>query len=301
MNRFLTHTGRQPIWLDDLNFIQDSFADEIKKLVQGLVGMDEEAVILTGCNMTLSNGVTSVSEGIIYLRGELLRVLPASVKIVFGADLIFESSQIMDDAGDRILLDSGTQVSCYSLHNANIVAKRILPDSDAIKVLTCPRLDDLLKARYGEVILAEGVYEHNNNDYERSSVQYTLYRHSDSYYLNFAYSGTPVPVNFSFVVDKYNENDLKALGYVNTGDTTAPYWQRCETTYGTTTIRYNKEQMDCNQDVTPVSVMVKTRYEYAIADKKNYLRCHFSLYSGISEEPNDKLCSCGGTIKLNTI
>lgn len=37
MDRFLIFEGRQPIWLDDFNFMQDAVESDIKKLVDSLL------------------------------------------------------------------------------------------------------------------------------------------------------------------------------------------------------------------------------------------------------------------------
>ena len=56
MDRFLTFEGRQPIWLDDFNFMQDAVESDIKKLVDSLLeALDYDgssAVILSGCKPT---------------------------------------------------------------------------------------------------------------------------------------------------------------------------------------------------------------------------------------------------------
>lgn len=165
MNRFLTHTGRQPIWLDDLNFIQDSFADEIKKLVQGLVGMTNDAVILTGCEVTQNeDGTYTVSEGVIYLKGEILR-LPEGVYAQIDTLRIREDVSY-DSNGDRILQDSGDEVSCYRCNNAQLTVPKILngkPDTSPY-FSGCIRLDDIISSKVKTVVLYENTIDVSKGD-----------------------------------------------------------------------------------------------------------------------------------------
>ena len=64
MNRYLINGGGQPIYLDDLQFIQDAVADTFKGVLLGLK--------LGSLNMLLNNPVTTTStmNGILYQVGE---------------------------------------------------------------------------------------------------------------------------------------------------------------------------------------------------------------------------------------
>lgn len=176
MNRFLTHEGRQPIWLDDIDFIQNTLADEIKKIVWGVMGFGEELVILSGCEKTLSDdGLFQFSKGIIYYGGELLAVPEAS--FTKDGDFRFRIVETLDPAGDRILADSGEEVGCYQLRSAYIalpITTSGRPDT-APRVAGAKRLDDIMKARTAEDVLYNG---------ELNGFRITLIRKDGTYLLS---------------------------------------------------------------------------------------------------------------------
>lgn len=179
MNRFMTFEGRQPIWLDDLDFIQDTLAEEIRKIVEGLVGDADEIVILSGCEpKPQSDGTIRYTKGVIYYRGELLSV-PEADLVDTNARIRIEETY--DQSGDRTMQDSSEEVSCYRIRTGHLVGPRNLSDRpDTLPaVADCKRLDDILKERIGEKVVCTGVY--TNDNYSRAFVHLT--RRDDTYLL----------------------------------------------------------------------------------------------------------------------
>lgn len=236
MNRFLTHTGRQPIWLDDLNFIQDSFADEIKKLVQGLVGMTNDAVILTGCEVTQNeDGTYTVSEGVIYLKGEILR-LPEGVYAQIDTLRIREDVSY-DSNGDRILQDSRDEVSCYRCNNAHLTVPKIMngkPDTSPY-FSGCIRLDDIISSKVKTVVLGNkraSLKTYIDTTPVQTKLNLLFYRKNDFYYCDLSFdsvgfckcSSEGILPNVSILSPEW-----EALGASKNLNSNDPSWEQCFT------------------------------------------------------------------------
>lgn len=111
MNKFLTHEGGQPIWLEDIDFMQESVRDTFKVLLSSIVGEYENtehpdhACILQGCETTDEG----VSPGYIYYRGEILPFDGHPEPLSPGNNWL-ETYTV--DRGDRIL-KNGVKVQCW--------------------------------------------------------------------------------------------------------------------------------------------------------------------------------------------
>lgn len=224
MNRFLTHTGRQPIWLDDINFIQDSIADEIKKLVQGLIGFDDEIVILSGCQKAVSlDGSVSVTKGVIYYDGELLSVPATSFATDPGLRIRVISQ--FDPSGDRNLHDTGEEVSCYNTRRAAITGPKISGKPDTAPSLsTCRRLEDILLERTNTLIYSGE--EYGKDGTTRGLV--TLSRLNQIYMLSCHFNG--LNPEFEIEFENSHASEELAVNYDIWSGTTSyePAWTRGE-------------------------------------------------------------------------
>lgn len=187
MNRFLTHDGRQPIWLDDIDFQQNSVVDEFLKFLEGIIpGCENEVIILSGCEKTVSaEGLVTISAGIISYYGELYKTPQAT----FTSDLDFRVRVYTeyDPAGDRSIVDTGEEVSCYELRKAAISTPQSIqgkPDSRP-RLADCGRLEDILRDRISEEVIAGGATVVNGN----TPVYYRLTRIRSSYRLVFQFYG----------------------------------------------------------------------------------------------------------------
>ncbi len=194
MDRFLTFEGRQPIWLDDFNFMQDAVESDIKKLVDSLLeALDYDgssAVILSGCKPSSEiTATTTYTEGVIYSNGKLLKVKQSTVSNrnnLPGSYLTFTVSKEYDTAGDRTMIDSGEEKSCYEKPVAALTRTNSGPH--------LVRLSNLITAKYGEKVL------YNR---ELDGCGFRLVRKDDTCFLSgrFDTEGGPLTKTFT-VVDK---------------------------------------------------------------------------------------------------
>lgn len=74
MNKLLFNEGGQPLYLDDIAFLQSAFSDCIKGMISTYGN-----VILSGCSVTYSNGKANWEEGYISLNGEIYKVNAGSI------------------------------------------------------------------------------------------------------------------------------------------------------------------------------------------------------------------------------
>lgn len=194
MDRFLIFEGRQPIWLDDFNFMQDAVESDIKKLVDSLLEeLDYDgtsAVILSGCKASSEYTATSTyTEGVIYSNGKLLKVKQSSVSNrnnLPGSYLTFTVSKEYDTAGDRTMIDSGEEKSCYEKPVAVLTRTNSGPH--------LVRLSDLIRYKYREKIL----YDNKLDEFK-----FRLVRKDDTCLLSgrFDTEGGPISKTFT-VIDK---------------------------------------------------------------------------------------------------
>lgn len=131
MDKFINHEGEQPIWLGDIDFMNESVRNAIKMLLQGITGLENPTCILQGCELT-SNGVTA---GVICLNGE---VLPVEASTEDGTLCHFEVQQSL--GGERLTKEN-KPVSCYQYRKV-IVVPGVGESSD---IATMPRLGHYLR------------------------------------------------------------------------------------------------------------------------------------------------------------
>ena len=195
MDRFLTFEGRQPIWLDDFNFMQDAVESDIKKLVDSLLeALDYDgssAVILSGCEREPQQQATFAdrepyAEGVIYSNGKLLKVKKSIVtkQNYPGTYLTIIVSKEYDTAGDRTMIDSGEEKSCYEKPVAALTKRSAGP--------RIVRLKDLIKAKYGEKVLF---------DSEMGRFKFRLIRKDGTYFLSGSFHSDGGSISQSFPVD----------------------------------------------------------------------------------------------------
>lgn len=214
MDRFLTFEGRQPIWLDDFNFMQDAVESDIKKLVDSLLeALDYDgtsAVILSGCKTSSEYSATSTyTEGVIYSNGKLLKVKQSTVSNrnnLPGSYLTFTVNKEYDTAGDRTMIDSGEEKSCYEKPVAALTRTNSGPH--------LVRLMNLIRRKYGEKLLYEGTLD---------GFKFRLVRKDETYFLSgrFATEGGPFTKTFT-VVDEEMRQEVRFLvpeQFLSSGET----------------------------------------------------------------------------------
>lgn len=103
MDKFLTKSGGLPVWLNDIDFMQESVRKSMSDLLKGLSGMDTPTCIVSGCH-TIDTGI---SAGIVCVDGEILPVSESSVNP--NSAMLVVSSTV---SGTR-KLKNGETVECY--------------------------------------------------------------------------------------------------------------------------------------------------------------------------------------------
>lgn len=129
MDKFLTYTGQQPIYLGDFNFFDKAVRNTFANLTKFIVG-DEKVVFLNdpGLNMT-SSGENQYqitwNDTLILLYGEVLP-MPAG-HIIFSTEsdglqrqLYLAVSKSYDESGTR-KMRTGDTVECYEIRKATFV------------------------------------------------------------------------------------------------------------------------------------------------------------------------------------
>lgn len=121
MNRYLIHEGGQPIYLDDLDFMQNAFAETVKGIVSTYGN-----VILSGCEVRTSNveGEAYINyyweKGYIALNGEVFLVEKDSLSADEGATLYWK---VVRTEGQKEVFENSSE------HNVYQYAKVVLTNS----------------------------------------------------------------------------------------------------------------------------------------------------------------------------
>ena len=144
MDKFLTYTGEQPIWLDDINYMNRAMSDTLTRIVQSLTQFQQTEYILQGCDVTLSSTELSWTDGIVMLDGEILPVRAGKIPSQQSEEYYhFKIVEEYDPAGKRMFRD-GTTRECYQIRYATIVYNGQVEYS----VIEMLRLEDELTSLY---------------------------------------------------------------------------------------------------------------------------------------------------------
>jgi hypothetical protein len=119
MNKFLTFAGVQPVYLGDIDFMQNAASDIFSQLAGALMNQDPSALnaILYGVSITRSESTTSWTAGAVVLNGEILKVPAGSISIQDTLPLYFHVVSVL--SGDRVFKD-GVSRECYETRTATI-------------------------------------------------------------------------------------------------------------------------------------------------------------------------------------
>ena len=140
MNKFLTFQGEQPIYLGDIDFMQDNSRAAILYVLKGITGENNPTCIVYGCEKT----ETGCAGGVACLSGELYVIEPSSLT----GDVYLKI--ITSYAGSR-LMKSGEYRECYEINSVAYTA-----ETTDFRLADLPRLEGLLSR--GQRIAVE-----NNN------------------------------------------------------------------------------------------------------------------------------------------
>lgn len=124
MNKFLTFEGQQPIYLGDIDFMQEAVRDGFAHLARVITGQDKPTCILIGCNPT----VDGTSDGILCIEGE---ILPAGASELFAGHY-----EIMTMQGGERRFKDNLMHYCWEIRFAQLVE-----GSGAYNLADLPRLN----------------------------------------------------------------------------------------------------------------------------------------------------------------
>ena len=130
MNRFLTFEGKQPIWLDDINFMNDAVAEALSHLIDGLA--NGEDCILWGVER--GGGSHRISEGAMCINGEILPVRPYD-----GPDSDSLAPVVKHSYSGRRTTKSGEQQDCWDIRYIDLEQQDDSPSIDSY-----PRILDII-------------------------------------------------------------------------------------------------------------------------------------------------------------
>lgn len=118
MNKFLTFQGTQPVYLGDIDFMQNAASAALKQLAQALMDSADEPLnaILQGVIITqLDENTVQYSSGVVIINGEVLPVAGGTISAVVGNALYFHVVSTL--SGERTFKD-GQSHQCYDTRSA---------------------------------------------------------------------------------------------------------------------------------------------------------------------------------------
>ena len=137
MNKLLTFSGAQPIYLGDIDFLQDASAQMETCLARALMGDGSNTLnaILQGVEFSYGSGLISWTAGVVVLNGEILPIAAGSISGAQGDLIYFHVSSVL--SGNRIFKD-GESHQCWDTRTATIskTAQGGIPVSSTPRYIT---------------------------------------------------------------------------------------------------------------------------------------------------------------------
>lgn len=175
MNKFLTYAGTQPVYLGDIDFMQNAARAAFTQLARALMdsGSDTVNAILQGVNITHPSG-TQIrwSAGVVVINGEILPIASGTAVAEETSELYFHVSSVL--SGERTFKD-GNSHNCYDTRSAYIDTV----STDGIAFNSVPRLHE-------EVVVDDHVY--NSVDSTMYLVSGRLVRKSGLWFIDAVFS-----------------------------------------------------------------------------------------------------------------
>ena len=128
MNKYLTFSGLQPVYLGDIDFLQESVRSAFLMLLRGLTGQDNPKCIIAAA--------TPEKDGVICFDGEILPLKYSSGAVI--GSLVYQIES--EYSGERTFKNGETQ-KCYESRYVIAVSGSTL---DPNKASSFPKLQDLL-------------------------------------------------------------------------------------------------------------------------------------------------------------
>ncbi len=130
MNKFLTFAGTQPVYLGDVDFLQNAAGAAFTQLARALMnsGSDSMNAILQGVDITrISNSNVSYSAGIVVINGEILPVVGETIAAEPSDVLYFHVVSAL--SGERTFKDQSVH-QCYDTRS--VVINTVSTDGIAV-------------------------------------------------------------------------------------------------------------------------------------------------------------------------
>lgn len=147
MNKLLTYAGTMPVYLGDIDFMQDAAGSAINQLVRALMDSGDGSLnaILQGVEISRPDThVFAWTAGVVVINGEILPIEAGSVSTLSLGNLYFHVNSTL--SGDRTFKDGQTH-QCHDTRSAVINTT----SSGGIAVSSVPRLHE-------EVVVDDHVY-----------------------------------------------------------------------------------------------------------------------------------------------
>ena len=121
MNRLLTYAGQQPIYLGDVDFVQDAAKESFTCIARALMNLSSNSLnaILQGVELTqMTESYVSWTAGIVVLDGEILPIEAGSVRATLGSTPLYFHVDVVQ-SGERTFKD-GVSRKCWATRSATI-------------------------------------------------------------------------------------------------------------------------------------------------------------------------------------
>lgn len=138
MNRLLTYAGQQPIYLGDIDFLQDSAGSMLTCLARALMnqGSDSLNAILQGVVISqFTQSKIAWTSGVVVINGEILPIAGGTVRGTLGSTPLYFHIEVVEE-GTRTFKD-GEEHDCWATRTATITTTSSTGD---VSVSSVPRL-----------------------------------------------------------------------------------------------------------------------------------------------------------------
>lgn len=128
MNKLKTDiTGGFPIKLDDFRWTDNAYRSAFTGMISGFGITDNEAVILSGCDRSLTGGTVTISEGYVSIGGEICYVPEHSYTEPTGGDVEYWDIDVSYDTAGLKMFQSTVSHDTYEQRIGKIIVASSTP------------------------------------------------------------------------------------------------------------------------------------------------------------------------------
>lgn len=134
-----------PLWLKDLEYMQEGFEETVKAVIEGL-SLGKKDVLISGCKITLKNSKISMTSGWCYYDGEILPVKALSETPYIGSSPKIELTKKTgkDNNGARPVQKETGTITFNPYHNDYLEPSLLSNDfGTGCQLALCPGAWDL--------------------------------------------------------------------------------------------------------------------------------------------------------------